>query len=163
MASGFNGKPKDDFLVDGNVLTGYLGVDYRVQPAVLLGSRVAHGQGDVDYATTDVTKSDVDITLTSVMPMGGTGGQGWGTGVVRCGLGQPTLRDETGKVETDLEMLLGAVGARHELLVWRQIDRALKAAPFLTELEAGTDDQLSQTADDSQRVRLMVKGRTAWA
>ena len=162
MASGFNGKPKDDFLVDGNVLTGCLGVDYRVQPAVLLGSRVAQSQGDVDYATTDVTKSDVDLTLTSVISMG-TGGQGRGMGVVRCRLRQPTLRDEAGKVETDLEMLLGAVGARQELLVWRQIDRALKAAPFLTELEAGTDDQLPQTADDSQRVRLMVKGRTAWA
>ena len=67
-ASGFNGKPKDDFSMDGNVFTGYLGVDYRLQPNMLLGLAVAHSQGDVDYETTDVTKGDVDITLTSLLP-----------------------------------------------------------------------------------------------
>ena len=48
-ANGFDGKPKDDFLMDGNVFTGYLSVDYRVQPTVLMGLAVAHSQGDVDY------------------------------------------------------------------------------------------------------------------
>lgn len=28
--------------MDGTVFTGYLGVDYRVQPTVLLGLAVAH-------------------------------------------------------------------------------------------------------------------------
>lgn len=55
-ASGFNGQPNDDFSMEGNVFTGYLGLDYRVQPTVLLGLAVAHSQGDVD------------ITVTSVVP-----------------------------------------------------------------------------------------------
>ena len=33
--SGFDGKPKDDFSMDGNIFTGSLGLDYRVQPTVL--------------------------------------------------------------------------------------------------------------------------------
>ena len=67
-ASGFDGRPKDDFSMDGNVFTGYLGLDYRLQPNVLLGLAVVHSQGDVDYETTDVTKGAVDLTLTSVSP-----------------------------------------------------------------------------------------------
>lgn len=54
--------------MDGDVFTGYLGLDYRLQPNVLLGSAVAHSQGDVDYEMTDVTKGNVAITLTSVLP-----------------------------------------------------------------------------------------------
>ena len=54
--------------MDGNVFTGYLGVDYRLQPNVLLGLAVARSQGDVDCETTDVAKGDMDITLTSVLP-----------------------------------------------------------------------------------------------
>ena len=107
-----DGRPKDDFLMDGNVFTGYLGLDYRLQPNVLLGLAVAHSQGDVDYEARDVTKGDVDITLTSVLPYAhwsprpGLGvwdrfGAGWG------GL---KLRDEAGKVKTDLE-IMAAVGA----------------------------------------------------
>ena len=164
-ASGFNGKPKDDFSMDGNVFTGYLGVDYRLQPNVLVGLAVAHSQGDVDYETTDVTKGDVDVTLTSVLPYAHWSPRpGLGVwGLFGAGWGDLKLRDEAGKVKTDLEMLLGAVGARQEVLTWRQIDVALKADAFLTELEAGSDDRLPKTAGDAQRLRLMVEGRTAWA
>ena len=164
-ASGFDGRPKDDFSMDGNVFTGYLGLDYRLQPNVLLGLAVAHSQGDVDYETRDVTKGDVDITLTSVLlyahwsPRPGLGV--WG--LFGAGWGDLQLRDEAGKVKTDLEMLMAAVGARQEVLTWRQIDVALKADAFLTELEAGADDKLPKTAGDAQRLRLMVEGRTAWA
>ncbi len=164
-ASGFNGKPKDDFSMDGNVFTGYLGVDYRLQPNVLLGLAVAHSRGDVDYETADVTKGDVDVTLTSILPYAHCSPRpGLGVwGMFGAGWGDLKLRDEAGKVKTDLEMLLGAVGARQEVLTWRQIDVALKADAFLTELEADSDDRLPKTAGDAQRLRLMVEGRTAWA
>ena len=151
--------------MDGNVSTGYLGVDYRLQPTVLFGLAVAHSQGDVDYETTDVTKGDVDVTLTSILPYAHWSPRpGLGVwGMFGAGWGDLKLRDEAGKVKTDLEMLLGAVGARQEVLTWRQIDVALKADAFLTELEAGSDDRLPETAGDAQRLRLMVEGRTAWA
>ena len=102
--SGFNGQPKDDFSMDGNVFIGYLGLDSRLQPNVLLGPAVAHSQGDVNYETMDVTKGDVDLTLTSVLPyahwiprpglgMWGLFGAGWGN---------LKLRDGAGKVQTAL-------------------------------------------------------------
>ncbi len=164
-ASGFDGRPKDDFSMDGNVFTGYLGLDYRLQPNVLLGLAVAHSQGDVDYETRDVTKGDVDLTLTSVLPYAHWSPRpGLGVwGLFGAGWGDLQLRDEAGKVKTDLEMLMAAVGARQEVLTWRRIDVALKADAFLTELEAGADDRLPKTAGDAQRLRLMVEGRTAWA
>ena len=84
-------------------------------------------------------------------------------GLFGAGWGDLDLKDEAGKVQTDLEMLMGAVGARQEVLTWRQIDVAVKADAFLTELEAGADDRLPKTAGDAQRLRLMVEGRTAWA
>ena len=67
-SSGFNDKSKDDFSMDRDVYTGHLGLDYRLQPTVLRGLAVAYSQGDVNYTATDVTKGDIDITLTSVVP-----------------------------------------------------------------------------------------------
>ena len=80
-----------------------------------------------------------------------------------AGWGDLDLKDEADKVKTDLEMLMGAVGARQELLTWRRINVALKADAFLTELEAGADARLPKTAGDAQRLRLMLEGHTAWA
>lgn len=78
-ANSFDGKPKDDFSMAGDVVTSYLGLDYRVQPNVLVGLAVPHSQGDMDYETRDVTKGDVDITLTSVSRVrAGVHDRGWG-------------------------------------------------------------------------------------
>ena len=152
-ASGFDGKPKDDFSMDDTVFTGYLGLDYRLQSNVLLELAVAPSQGDVDLTPTSV------LPYAHWSPRPGLGV--WG--LFGAGWGDLDLKDEAGKVKTDLEMLMGAVGARQEVLTWRQIDVAVKADAFLTELEAGADDRLPQTAGDAQRLRLMLEGRTAWA
>ena len=105
---GFNGKPKDDFSIDGNVFTGYLGADYRLQPTVLLSLAAAHSQGDVDITLTNI------LLYTHWSPRPGL--DVWG--MFGAGWGDLKLRDEAGKVNTDLEMLLGAVGARQEMLTW---------------------------------------------
>ena len=143
--------------MDGTVLTGYLGVDYRLQPNVLLGLAVAHGQGDVDYETTDVTKGDVDITLTSILPYAHwSPRQGWACG--GCSARAGTISNSaTKRAESRPTWRCccgGAAGGP---------DVALKADALLTELEAGSDDRLPETAGDAQRLRLMVEGRTAWA
>ena len=161
-ASGFNGKPKDDFSMDGDVYSGYLGLDYRVRPDVLLGLAVAHSRGDVDYATTGVTEGALDVELTSVLPYAHwTPRPGLGVwGLVGAGWGRAELRDEAGTVKTDLEMLMAAGGVRQELLTWRRIDLAVKADTFLTELETDRGNDLPKTAGDAQRVRLLLEGRT---
>ena len=164
-ASSFNGQPKDDFSMACDVFTGYLGLDYRLQPNVLLGLAVVHSRGDMDYETTAVTKGDVDVTLTSLLPYAHwcprSGLDVWG--LFGAGWEDLTLRDEADRVKTDLDLWLGAVGARQDVLTRRQIDVALKADALLTEVEAGAADRLPETAGDAQRLRLLMEGRTAWA
>lgn len=117
-ASGFNSQPQADFAMEGKGFTSYLGVDYRLQPTVLVDMAVAHSQSDVDYATADVTRGGIDITLTNVLPyahwcpLPGLGV--WG--LLGAGWGDLRLRDEAGKVKMDLDLLLAAVGARQEVL-----------------------------------------------
>ena len=134
-AGGFDGEPKDGFSMDGEVFTGYVGLDYRLQQKVLLGLAVAHSRGDVDYETADVIRGDVDLRLTNVLPYAyWTPQPGLGMwGLLGAGWGDATLKDGHGRVRTNLEMLMAAVGARQELLTWRRIDLAAKADAFLTE------------------------------
>ncbi len=92
--------------MDCNVFTGYLDVGYRLQPTVLLGLAVAHSQ------------SDVDITLTNLLPYTHwsprPGLEVWG--LFGAGWDDLKLRDEAGRVKTDMRMLLGAVGTRQGVL-----------------------------------------------
>ncbi len=164
-ASGFDGEPKDGFSMDGEVFTGYVGLDYRLQQNVLLGLAVAHSRGDVDYETADATRGDVDLRLTSVLPYAyWTPKPGLGVwGLSGAGWGDATIEDEHGRVRTDLEMRMAAVGARQEVLTWRQIDLAAKADAFLTELRTDAASGLPKTAGAAQRVWLALEGRTARA
>ena len=163
-ANGFDGEPKNDFRMDGEVFSGYVGLDYRAGHDLLLGAAVGHSRGDVGYETQDVTTGEVDVELTSVLPYAHWSprpGRGlWG--LVGAGWGDAELQDEAGTVETDLEMLLAAVGVRQAVLTWRGVDLALKADAFLTELETDAEDGLPKTAGDAERLRLMLEGRTQW-
>ena len=163
-ANGFDGEPKNDFRMDGEVFSGYVGLDYRAGHDLLLGAAVGHSRGDVGYETQDVTTGEVDVELTSVLPYAHWSprpGRGlWG--LVGADWGDAELQDEAGTVETDLEMLLAAVGVRQAVLTWRGVDLALKADAFLTELETDAKDGLPKTAGDAERLRLMLEGRTQW-
>ena len=120
-ASGFDGKPKEDFLMDGNVFTGYPGLDYQLQPTVLLGLAVARSQGAVAYETADVPDGDVDFTLTRTLPyVHRSPRPGFGMwGLFGAGWGDLKLRDEAGKVKADMKLLMATVGARQEETTWR--------------------------------------------
>ncbi len=163
-ANGFDGEPKNDFRMDGEVFSGYVGLDYRSEHDLLLGAAVGHSRGDVDYETRDVTTGEVDVELTSVLPYAHWSPRpGLGLwGLAGAGWGGAELQDEAGTVETDLEMLLAAVGVRQAVLTWRGVDLALKADAFLTELETDAEDGLPKTAGDAERLRLMLEGRTRW-
>ena len=163
-ANGFDGEPKNDFRMDGEVFSGYVGLDYRSKHDLLLGAAVGHSRGDVGYETRDVTTGEVDVELTSVLPYAHWSPRpGLGLwGLAGAGWGGAELQDEAGTVETDLEMLLAAVGVRQAVLTWRGVDLALKADAFLTELETDAEDGLPKTAGDAERLRLMLEGRTRW-
>jgi len=127
---------------------------------VLLGLAVADSRGDVDYEARDVTKGDVDLTLTSVLPYAHWSPRpGLGVwGLFGAGWGDLQLRDEAGQSQDRPGDADGGGGGAAG-----SADVALKADAFLTELEAGVDDRLPKTAGDAQRLRLMVEGCTAWA
>ncbi len=103
--------------VEGNVLSGTLGVDWA-QGAWVLGVAVSHTQGDGDAAQT-TAQGDLASSLTLVTPYVGVdvteqlslwGTMGYGRGTV--GLTLPTEPE----VETDLSLFLVAGGVRERLL-----------------------------------------------
>ncbi len=164
-ASDFQGRPKNDFRMEGDVFTGYVGLDYRLWENVLLGVAAAHSRGDVEYAIDDAIEGEVDVELTSVLPYAHWRPRpGLGVwGLLGAGWGDAELADTAGKVKTDLEMLLAAVGARQDVATWRGVELAVKTDAFFTELEAEDAPSLPRTVGDAQRVRLMLEGGTAWA
>ena len=163
-AGRFEGKPETGFGMDGEVFGGYVGLDYRLDRDVLLGVAVAHARGDADYEIDAVTAGVVDLELTSVLPYAH-----WKPGpdlgvwaLLGTGQGEVELKDEAGRVETDLEMLTVAFGLRQEVVTWQGIDVAFKADTFLTELETAAARELPEATGKARRLRLRLEGRTQW-
>ena len=163
-AGRFDGEPEVGFRMDGEVAGGYLGLDYRPRHDTVAGVALAHSRGAVDYTVESVTRGEVDVALTSVLPwahFSPRAGLGvWG--LLGAGWGSAELKDEAGEAEADVEMRMAAAGLRREVASWREIDVALKADVFLTELEADAGAGLPKTAGDAERLRLRLEGRRPW-
>ena len=164
-ASGFSGQPQNDFTMTGNLYSGYVGVDYRPKPAVLLGLAVAHSTGGVDYTLTGSHEAAVDVEMTSILPYAhwqptpslgvwSMLGAGWGDMAVEtAGAG---LRRTT-----DLSFYMGAVGGRQALITWRGIDVAAKTDAFLSTVKSDGKVNLAAARGHARRMRLLMEGRTA--
>ena len=164
-ASGFSGQPQNDFTMTGNLYSGYVGVDYRPKPAVLLGLAVAHSTGGVDYTLTGSHEAAVDVEMTSILPYAhwqptpslgvwSMLGAGWGDMAVEtAGAG---LRRTT-----DLSFYMGAVGGRQALITWRGIDVAAKTDAFLSTVKSDGTVNLAAARGHARRMRLLMEGRTA--
>lgn len=163
--SGFSGKPKDDFEMDGDVFSGYLGLDYRARTNVLLGVAVSHAAGKVDYETAADDRGRVDTGLTSVMPYAHwTVRPGLGVwGLLGAGWGEAELTDPDREVKTDIHMLMAAGGARQEVATLYGVDLAVKTDAFLVALESDAKtDLIDEAKADAEQVRLMLEGRREW-
>ena len=160
-ANRFSGQP-DAMHLDGDVNTGYLGIDALLPRNVRVGVAVARSSGDIDYRMDGVTDGELDLQLTSILPyvhwtlcngvdlwaMAGSGG------------GEATLLDEVGEVDSDIDMRLAAFGVRQQLSAWRGLDMAVKADAFATSLGAdAVVDELAQADANVRRVRVMLEGR----
>ena len=164
-ASGFSGQPQNDFTMTGSLYSGYVGVDYRPKPAVLLGLAVAHSTGGVDYTLTGSHQAAVDVEMTSILPYAhwqptpslgvwSMLGAGWGDMAVEtAGAG---LRRTT-----DLSFWMGAVGGRQALTTWRGIDVAAKTDAFLSTVKSDGTVNLAAARGQARRMRLLMEGRTA--
>ena len=161
--TGFESREKD-LSVDGDVLSGYLGMDFRVREDVLAGVALSYSEGETDYQFrgSSGTKGTIDTTLTGVHPYAHwqprAGLSVWA--MVGKGWGDATLDDgDSDPVETDLEMSMGAVGGRRTLASAGGLDWSLKADAFAVrmETEERTEDLPSVKAD-SHRMRVAMEG-----
>ena len=131
----FAGRPETDFSLDGEAASGWLGVDWRREPAVL-GISLSHYRGGVDYETS-VADGDVELDLTSVFPYAR-----WSLaemdlwGVAGFGAGRLELTDSFGGNQSDMTMQMAAAGARRTMRPAgeRGISLAAKADGFAVRL-----------------------------
>lgn len=164
MASHFSGSPATGFSMDGDLYSGYLGLDYRLDPKIMLGLALSHATGDADYEVTrNQTKVGLDVQLTSVLPYARWqpyAGLGlWG--MFGAGWGEMDLDIAGTNETTDLTLVMGALGGRQALVSWQGIDFAAKADAFRSTLRSqGKGNLLPSARGGSGRVRLLVEGRT---
>ena len=166
----FQARPEDGLSLDGEVVSGHLGADYRWSPRSLAGVVVSHamGRGDFDGAPTygaSVIADNIKSSLTSVHPyVRWTPSEGldlWG--ILGFGLGKMEMEDSLGRAETDIAMRMAALGVRNTLVSVGRFDLALKADAFAVEMESDDVSALRSTSRDVERLRLMLEGQTEWA
>ena len=162
----FNGKPEDDFELDGDVTSAYLGADYHTPTGTRLGIAISETSGEVDYNdTTDEAQGDLDADLTSILPYIQWQPNDTTTAWVVLGYGEGDAElatdgdDQT--TEVDIEMQMIAAGVSGDLTTGQRSQWSWKASAFAVELESEADEEadLPAVTADSQRLRLALQGR----
>ena len=153
--------------VDGDVLTGTVGVD-SAWDRWLAGVAVAHSRGDGTYtmplADGGRDAGDLDQTLTSLHPymryavtdrldVWGLVGYGWGDLDVETASGP--------RIETDTTLIMGALGGRGLLLAPEDtggFQLATRTEAMLTRTSTSAGTGVDATDADAHRVRLILEG-----
>ena len=160
----FGSKPQDTFSMDGDVLSGHVGLDYQLGE-MLLGVALGHSSGEVDYVDTAVSRRSgtVDSEMLSLYPYvhfspDGTGvdaiwamaGFGWGDAEVKeAGQEEP--------IETDIEMRMFGLGARVGMYAKGGLGLALKVDGFYAVTESDAMDELPSVDSNAVRGRLALE------
>ena len=162
----FSGEPLTGLSSDGEVVTGYLGMDARFGERLLAGVALAHSKGDIRYGISDFA-GDLDLSLTSVLPYVNFQSNEklrlWS--VVGVGWGEAKFRDAVGQAETqgtlDLGLRMAALGANQALITWRNVDLELKSDAFVMLLagESKEGEAQPEIKARSQGIRLALAGR----
>ncbi|MCY3596284.1 MAG: Ig domain-containing protein, partial [Rhodospirillales bacterium] len=171
--AGFRGISAEGFALDGDVVSGWLGIDWR-RSDLLLGLALSHSQGEMDYEDLDAINRDfsaqVEADLTGVYPYALLSLDDdldvWG--IAGVGAGGLTLADGFGGNETDIDMGMAAAGARRALGSWslRDIDFAVKGDALSVMMRSDprglaspdSGDDLPEVNVSAQRVRLALEG-----
>ena len=152
--------------VDGDVLTGLIGVD-GVWDRLLAGVAVSHSRGDGAFAmpgTTERGRENLEQTLTSLHPylryavterlaVWGLLGYGWGELTLAPGGGSA--------LTTDTALLMGAFGGRGILLAATEsggFELATRTDAMLTRTTADTVAGMDAADADAHRVRVILEG-----
>ena len=166
----FSGQPSTGLSSDGDVVTGYVGMDAKVGECVFAGVALAHSSGDISYGISDFA-GDLDISLTSILPYANfqlnekleiwsVVGIGWGEADFQDAVRSRQAQSQVTRGTLDLGMRMAAVGANRSLATWRNVDLELKSDAFVMFLdgepgESGAPDVKAR----SQGIRLTLAGR----
>ncbi len=149
---------------EGEVKTGMLGVDYEIGNMVS-GLAVSRTWGDGDFEVDATEENDIETALTSVFPylryalgerMSVWGMLGYGEGSMW--LDENAIDRST---KTDLEMNMGALGFRGDLMTASEsggFGLAVKSDVFIVRVESDSHENLSSIDADTRRLRLGVEG-----
>ena len=155
--------------VDGQVLSGYLGVDYQVNDELLFGVAVSRSGSEGHSQMSDGSnpnRTDIDTVLVSVYPYlrwtpAGTDFNLWGT--LGHGEGVAEVSDATrSKIETDLEIIASAFGAEQGLLLFGNTKLAVKVDGFAVQMKSDSVTGINATDSESHRLRAALAGSYNW-
>ena len=155
-----------DLTLDGDVLTGTVGID-GTWGRWLLGLAAAHTQADGTFAgdgMSDRGQGTLDNTLTSIHPyvqyavtdrlnLWGMVGYGWGDTEVTIG--------HTEILESDTTFLMGAVGGRGVLLAAAEtggFELATRSDAMLTQTSLDDTAGLAGAEGEAHRLRVVLEG-----
>ncbi|MXX62555.1 MAG: hypothetical protein F4112_08760 [Holophagales bacterium] len=167
----FNGRPEQESRFDGDLRTGYLGLDVR-SGRWLAGLAVSRGSSESDYSfgggDADFERGRLDTSLTTVHPyarwkLSGSDevwtmlGVGWGDATHVTG-------DAADRPErSDLSMWMAAGGLRKALAGFRGVDLALRADAGLARLATdGGSRAVDGLSAGSWRTRAGVEASRSW-
>ena len=171
--AGFEGLSAEGFALDGNVVSGWLGMDWR-RSDLLLGLAASHSRGEMDYEDLDAVNrefdAEIEADLTSVYPYAryslNDALDVWG--IAGVGTGRLGFADGFGRNATDIDMWMAAAGMRRALGSWSRhdIDFAVKADALSAVMRSeprGPDspdsgDYLPGVRVSAQRTRLALEG-----
>ena len=166
----FSGRPSTGLSSNGEVVTGFLGVDARSE-RLLAGMALAQSDGEIDYGISDFA-GKLDISLTSVLPyvhyqlnekleIWSMIGVGWGEGNYRDAVRSGQTESHESRGALDLGFRLAAVGANRALAAWKNVGLELKSDAFAVIVEGEPEGSEAQPGvrAHSQGIRLMLAGR----
>ena len=169
--SSFDARPTTGMSLKGNLVTGYLGLDYRTD-RTLLGIAVSYTEGESDFSLKD-TVGELETTLTSVYPYLrwslSDGLDVWGM----LGHGEGDLeysRDSAAdgsKPKTDIEVRMTALGLRGTLPSAGLVDLAIKADILTVKTQSDAvrsslHGTLNDTDANVQRLRIVLEASSNW-
>ena len=157
----FDGR-EGDLTLDGDVLTGTVGVDsawdrwlagVAVSHSLGGGSFTGDGDGDLDRSTLTSIHPYLRYAVNERVDVWGVLGYGWGDMTLEPGTG--------GTLETDTTLLMGSFGGRGILLSAPDnagFQLATRTDAMLTRTTSGAVAGLAETEADAHRLRLVLEG-----
>ncbi len=159
----FESEPLNDLSLDGDVIAGYLGADYRVSRNILVGGAVSYASGDIDYNAGSSSEGSVEATLTSLYPYWHWSPterfETWT--ILGIGIGEAEFNKQgESRIKTDIRNYMIAAGGRHALLQFGLIEMGIKADAFASWIDSDSAGSLGSVDASAQRLRLSLDFKT---